>query len=320
MTGLLRIAPAMLLAAALFTPGCGGTGLGGDGIDGIDGSGYASGAIEGFGSIVVAGIHFDVSNASITVDGESAAEDDLRLGMVVLVEGLLENEAGGGVARSVSSADEVEGPVESIDLSGASFVALGQTVFTTEETVFDGTTLGTLERDQVVEVSGFRRADRSVLATRVELVEDIDTFEVTGQIEELDESEETFALAGLRVDYSDALLVAETREGLRNGMLVEVVGGTPLVGDILVADEIVALDEDGPAGDGDDLAMSGVITSVLSPTRFVVNRVQTVRIDEDETILEGGGLEAVAVDAVVDIAGYVADGELVAEIISFPDN
>ena len=59
---------ALASIATLFTfSGCGG---GGDmRMAGIEGTGFASGAITGFGSVIVNGITFNTNSATFTIDG-----------------------------------------------------------------------------------------------------------------------------------------------------------------------------------------------------------------------------------------------------------
>ncbi len=65
--------------------GCGG-GVDSGGTGGA--STYASGPINGFGSIVVNGVHFDDSTGSISDDdGNARNRSDLQLGMVVETRG-----------------------------------------------------------------------------------------------------------------------------------------------------------------------------------------------------------------------------------------
>ena len=76
---------AALLAVA-FVASCGG------GVDsggtGAPSTAFASGAISGFGSVIVAGVHFD-DRAAVVVDadGNARSRDDLRLGMTVDARG-----------------------------------------------------------------------------------------------------------------------------------------------------------------------------------------------------------------------------------------
>lgn len=155
-------------ALAAFGPlaGCGG------GV-GEGGTGYASGPITGFGSVIVNDIVFDDSSASVE-DGEGATRvrNDLRLGMVVEIDcGAI----AGGSARAtrVRFDSAVLGPVESVEADG--FVVLGQRVAVDETTVYDDAlalglaALAALPAGQVVEVYGLYDAGIGRFrATRVE--------------------------------------------------------------------------------------------------------------------------------------------------------
>ena len=331
---LIAIIPALVL-------GCGGSGSGdatgpagpgGAGLtpptdDGIDGSGVTTGPIRGFGSILVADVRFDVSGAVIRIDGDPATEADLRLGMFVTVEGDVDPSSGPGgrtgVAHEVSATDELEGPVESVDPAASRFVALGRTVVVDAETVFEGTSLAELEPDEDVVVSGFPRSDGSVLATRVELVEELDEVELTGRIRDLDEVDEIFELFGLTIDFEEAVLRTEDPDGdpvpavpLAEGQLVEVFGPEPEDG-LLLAEEVVVLLED-ELEEGEEWIGEGVITDVQAPDLVVLNDEDVVGIT-DETEFEDGDREDLEVDAVVLVFGFVKAGVVEADLVVFED-
>ena len=97
-------APLTLFAFCATLAGCGvsvstdGSVAGG----GIGGTGISSGPIDGFGSIFVNGIEFEIGSALIVVDGVDSAEADLRLGMVVRVCGSWEAD---GTGTAVSTGE-----------------------------------------------------------------------------------------------------------------------------------------------------------------------------------------------------------------------
>ncbi len=99
---------------------CGGGGGGSGGVTaGIDRGGIvtATGAITGFGSVHVNGVHYVTTGATITIDDNPGTESDLRVGQVVRIEGRIEQDGINGTATRVIFDDEVEGPVQSIDLA-----------------------------------------------------------------------------------------------------------------------------------------------------------------------------------------------------------
>ncbi len=106
---------------------------------GIDRGGItiAQGPITGFGSVIVNGVRYATSGASIIVDGASATEADLAIGQVVRVEGSVDANGTTGTATTIIFDDDVEGPVQSIDLATGRIVVLGQPVQTSAATSFD---------------------------------------------------------------------------------------------------------------------------------------------------------------------------------------
>src|SRR6187402_1214330 len=47
----------------------------------------AQGMVTGFGSVIVNGVHYDVKNADIDVDGDSQVESELGIGQIVRITG-----------------------------------------------------------------------------------------------------------------------------------------------------------------------------------------------------------------------------------------
>jgi hypothetical protein len=120
-TGILVLLSATL---ATFLAACSGGGGGdGDGIDtnpgGIDRGGItiAQGPISGFGSVIVGGVHYSTSGATITIDDQPGVESDLRVGQVVRLEGRLDASGTTGVATRITYNGDVEGPIQSIEES-----------------------------------------------------------------------------------------------------------------------------------------------------------------------------------------------------------
>lgn len=120
-------------ALALILAACGGGGGGGGdsvavsspptsggGGGGIGGSGQSttsSGTIDGFGSIFVNGVRFDTDDAEVIIDGEVRGEEVLRLGMVVLVSGEVDDDGVNGTAERVLYDNELTGPIARIEIN-----------------------------------------------------------------------------------------------------------------------------------------------------------------------------------------------------------
>jgi len=303
---------AVRVALVMLVASCGGGGNGG-----ISGTGIVYGPITGFGSVIVNGTEFDVTQAEITIEGVPAAEADLRLGMLVTVRGQVDRGTGLGTADSIDADTAIRGPVGAIDLTAQELTVLGQLVRTDASTNFENTTLASLIVGDVVEVNGLLDSDGAILATRIELEEDSEEFEIEGQIEDLDSAAETFSIGSLLVDYSSASIENAPPGGLENGLLVEAESSLAPVGNVLVAEEIEVRDGGVGGEDGEEASVEGLITSVLSSSRFVVNRGQVVRV-KASTEFEEGTASDIAVNARVEVEGVLdADSELVAKKIEF---
>lgn len=195
---------------ALTLPACGGGGVG-EGGTGF-GSAYSSGAITGFGSVIVNDIVFDDTVASVVDgDGVSRSRSDLHLGMTVEVDSGPIASSGGS---STASATQVRydsalvGPVASINLSGNSFVVLGQSVVVDEFTAFDAsltTRLGALSNGQLVEVYGvFDAALARFRATRVEPRSSASGYKLRGFVAQVDASAKTLRIGSAQFSWASA--------------------------------------------------------------------------------------------------------------------
>jgi hypothetical protein len=174
-----RTALFAMVGSVAHLAGCGG-GLDVAGISSGGTGSFTSGSISGLGSIIVNGIRYDDSSASVSGSVDSASA--LRPGMVVTVKGSPLTEAtsvGGlrtGTASSIVSASEWKGPVGTVGAS--SFTMLGLTVEIKPATLFDGEDLMPLSglaganpllADYFVEVYGFiDPVSGHLVATRVE--------------------------------------------------------------------------------------------------------------------------------------------------------
>ncbi|RMG29227.1 MAG: hypothetical protein D6721_06620, partial [Gammaproteobacteria bacterium] len=165
-------------AASLASCGGGGTvaGIGGTGITTV-------GTITGFGSIIVNGVHYDITSATIKKEGKSVNDKDpntaLREGMVVTVKGV-DYGNGTGSASEVSYRDELQGPVDAGSPASQGFSVMGIPISVDASTRFskcsdDGVPPVTgwdpstqLNAGDLVEVSGYPKPGGGIQATYVE--------------------------------------------------------------------------------------------------------------------------------------------------------
>jgi hypothetical protein len=320
----LRWIPAL---SALLALGCGSGGGGsgvGDGditVGGIDRGGktISVGPVTGFGSVIVNGVRYSTTGASITVDDQPGSESDLRVGQVVRVEGTLDAAGTTGTASSITFGDNVEGPVQAIDLAAARIVVVGQTVRIGPTTSFDDgiapRSIEGLALGDVVEVSGLVGADGVVAATRIERRSASTAVEVQGTTSAVDTAARRLRINLLVVDYSSAQVSNFPSGQPANGDLVEAHGVLNASGE-LVATRIerrsVSL-----SGTVDDSAeLEGLVTRFVSSADFDVagQRVTTTAV----TVYEGGSPGTLALDVKVEVeGGFDTAGRLIARKVQF---
>ncbi len=303
-----RIALPLVVALLWGCGGAGGSGIAAvtPGGGGIGGTGVvASGAINGFGSIYVNGVEFGTGEAEILVDGRSAGEDALRLGMVVLVSGTVAGDGASGTAMRVVFDNDVLGPVQTVvraeDGDSMLVTVLGVRVIVERTgTVFDGPGFGfdTLAAGDLVEVSGFPEADGRLRATRIEkkgaFVPGSSEVRLQGVVSGLAGS--SFTLGAFTVDASGADLSVLPGAVVSEGQGVAVRG--TLDGDAISASRVEPASAVSSALQVDEaLSVAGTITGFVSAADFRVNGIAVdgsaaVRWPEDLVLADGRVVEA----------------------------
>ncbi len=326
----LRYACSSLAACgfALLLAACGGGG-GGSVAGGIGGTGTpvtASGAVSGFGSVIVNGLEFAINNTgtAITVnDATNRTQADLRVGMVVTVEGSKFTDSSGNTtytANSITYRNNVIGPVQSTCVPGAavSLTVLGQPVRVDNQTNLDdgfacsGTPTG------VVEVSGFADANGTIRAT---LIRNTNagagsTLEVRGVAQNVDVVLKQFRINTLVVNYGQAEKKNfPANESALNGAYVEV-KGTLLPNSELNATK-VEVKTSGSGGAAQQAEAEGIINQFISSADFQVNgqRVTT----NSSTVYEPAGASAndLALNKRINVSGNLSAGVLTAARVRF---
>ncbi len=281
---------------------------------------FSHGTITGFGSVIVNGVRFDTSSAMITVDGNPGTEADLEVGQVVTVRGTLEDGVTTGSANSVDFDDVVEGPITAIDAMAGTLTVLGQFVLVDDaNTSFDDSinpaSLAGLIVGDIVEVTGFRLADGSISATRIELRAAGGEFEVTGIVSDV--SATTFEINSLVVDYSAAMLEDFPAGTIENGQLVEAKGNALGASGELLASQVEFKGDDLDVDDVDRVEVEGFITSFVSATD-VFNVEGFPVVTNAQTVFENGTSADLANNRKVEVEGNIDEfGVLVAEEIEF---
>ena len=318
------IAAIAAFLVALSVAACGGGGGGGGGSkqpDGIDRGGrtIASGPITGFGSVWVNGVEYSTTGATITVDDNPGTESDLRVGQFVRVEGTVAAGGTTGTATRVIYADEVEGPVQSVDVVNRRLVVVGQVVQTGVGTSFDSSIqpndVSGLAVGDRVEVSGAVNSAGVIEATRIERKAGGGAVEVKGLVSGLDAATKRFSINSQLVDYSAATLSDFPSGQPANGDLVEVKGSVD-AGSVLVATSVERESSSSPGSTDDRADYEGLITRYVSATDFDVagQRVTTTA----STTYQGGSAANLALDAYVEVEGrFDSTGRIVATKVEF---
>lgn len=317
-------ASALLAGSALLLSACGGGGavIGGVGTGGT--GAFSSGAISGFGSIIVNGVRYDDSAASVCDD--SAADDNpcgktngaLKLGMVVEVEGSdVATDASGqqtSNARSIVFRSEIKGPVAAIDTTAGTFTVLGQAVKVSAGTVFDtalSAGLSSLVPGDLVEVYGFVDANGVYAATRIEREDSASVYKIRGKLSALNATAKTFQIGAAVIDYG----AINFNFTLVNGQTIRVeLAPAPNALGQWVATRLNSATALGNAASAAaTVEVEGLITAFTSATRFEVNGLPV-----DATGVSGlpAGL---GVGAQVEVKGKLSSGVLLASKVQLED-
>ena len=194
---------------------CGG---GGDGFDLIAGVGtggtgsFSTGAIRGFGSIIVNNVRYDDTTAQVRADdGSALGNAQLRLGMVVDVDGSdITTDAVGlrrASASSIQVRSEILGPIQSVDMAAGTLTVLGQRVRTTAATVIDEGLpggLAGLSVGRAVVVYGLRDSADVCTASRIEGVANPASYRLRGPVRNVDTAAQRLRIGDATLFYGNA--------------------------------------------------------------------------------------------------------------------
>ncbi len=302
---LVRVA-ATLVAATLVA--CAGGGE--DGV-GSGGTGYASGSVTGFGSVIVEDVRYDDSAAAISVENDPAAprtgtSTDVRLGMQVEVSFDASERA-----QTIRVAPTVVGSLES--RSSTALVVAGQAVRLASDpqppAVLSGLSgLADLSVGDRLEVHGTRDASGTVVATRLERLDASSGSwtRVMGPITGLDASGRSFTLGGLTVQLASNASVLPAGAVLAEGQVVAVYADGAPAGGRLVARSVRVVSV--PPSDAAPWRIGGVVRSDDRATQRL--RVAQAEIDIASASYVNGSASDVAEGSRVRILGVASAGRL----------
>lgn len=277
-----------------------------------------TGAISGFGSVIVNGVHYESDAASVTREGRAATVGDLKVGDIVTIRAEYDKD---GVPRASAIEQDrlVQGPVEAVDVDAGTLTVAGQLIRVDAETIFDdsipGASLAGIQVGDRVEVNGFVSSTGEATATRIELADaNDDEIEITGPVDSIDTSAMTLVIGTQTVDYSDASLEGFGEAGPAVGDLVEVKGDSIDANGVLIATKVEKEDHGRDCEPGDESELEGLVTRFVSATDFDVNG-HPVTTDAG-TQFKGGTAADLALDIRIEVEGEVdANGIVVADEI-----
>lgn len=305
-------AMAAVLAVVLAATGCGG----GVGSGGTGTGSFAQGAIAGFGSVIVNGVRFDDSAASVIDDDDAArSSSDLKLGMMVEIDaGPIATGTSGKAATAsrIRYGSEVLGPVTRVDTTTNRFTLLGQTVQVGVDTVFDeriGGGLSGLAAGNIVEVFGqYDPAAGLYRATRVESRSGVTAWRLRGVVDALDNSARTLRIGSATIAWGSATSIPADL-GVGRVVRIQLSVSTDSAGRYVALTFGTALRT---PPDRPDATLEGVVTSFSSTRSFGVNG-QTV---DASTASFPDGTSALKLGARVTVSGRVEAGTIIATTVS----
>ncbi len=284
---------------------------------------YAQGVVSGFGSVIVGGVRYDDSKATVVdADGSALPMTKLGLGSMVTVDaGAVDRSGNTAVASRFHLSDEVLGKVASVDTAAQTMVVLGQTITVNASTVFDSSIATGLTQalvGTVLEVHGTAGTTAGqITATRVESATAATSYHLRGTVAALDTTAKTFTMGAATISYA-GLAAADVPSTLANGVIVRaklntVQSGSSWVATALRGDKRVP----GSTGTGStDTHIEGAITVFTSSAAFEIGGV---KVDASAATFPDG-TTGIALGARVEVTGTTnASGTLVATQVELDD-
>jgi len=291
----------------------------GGGTSGTGGSGVTStGTITAFGSVFVNGVEFSTSGATIVRDGNPATESNLRVGMVVTVNG--SRSGSSGSATRIEVDDAVKGFVEA-KVDPNHWTVMGQTVLVDDRTRFENNAQPGV--GEFAEVHGLVVADGTISGGFIEKKNaPFPAFEVKGFVKKHSDASKTFDIGALTVNYSNATIndMPNPATTSWNGLLVEAKGstctGTAPVCGTLTASKV---EPNGPQmQEADEFEIEGFVTSLTSTSDFVVGNQRVVTTGS--TRFEGGVAADIVIGVKLEVEGVLSGGILTASKVEFRES
>ena len=260
----------MLTLAIAVWAGCDGGGGGDDadndgGVSGVTAvTDVSRGAIDGIASITMNSKTYQADDSTPVEGDDNPSFSDLQEGMVVMVEGGIDDDTGLLTATNIKVEESVKGPVTQAMTASAPLMTLHQTILITAQTIVDDNITSrdpaNLAVNDLVEVHGNVLVGGVIEATFIEAKQpaDLENWKVRGVIDSV--GADSFTIGSLTVDTSAADLT-DLPGGPQVGQFVEVkadpdsLTGTTLAANKVETDELEVEDDI-------ELEVEGFVTSV----------------------------------------------------------
>jgi hypothetical protein len=299
----------------LIAGGCGGTDLAGVGSGGTGqmASTFSTGPISGFGSVIVNGVRYDDSAASVVDDsGAARSLGQLSIGMVVEVEGTSNEVTGLGTARLIRVVSELNGPVDAIDTANGTMTVLGVSVRIQPATVWDDTRgLNSISVGDQVEMYGFYdTATTAFRASRVDrrAVSDAQAFKLRGPVSGLSTAARSFRVGGLTIEYGSAASLPPT---VTDGTLVRMTGTrVPSAG--VWRPDLIATATTEFVSEVSTARLDGTISDVQTVARFTL---ADLKVNAGGAVFTGGTAASLRNGVRVRVVGAVSGRNVLARSV-----
>jgi Domain of unknown function (DUF5666) len=282
------------------------------------------GTITGFGSVIVNGIRFDDSGATITVNDLAATTDQLMIGMVVEVEGSAQacpnSDVGvcDGVASRIRFRNNLEGPITTINRLTNTLQVMGRDITVDDSTVYAGTTAADLDGLNVgdmVSVSGLPEQTR----LRARLIQRTGSFQsgatpimLHGVVAQVDMGLGTCKVDGVTVRFQGLPASDLPAGGLANGQYIQA-QGKGFENGVMAADRI-QLRERISYPDASTVELEGFVSNFVSVADFSVGGQ---RVDASSALFRNGVPTDLKDGIKVEVEGLMAGTLLVAKKVIF---
>ena len=306
-----RIAASAAVTAAAVLAACGGGGSSG----GIGGTGnnpdVAVGTITQFGSVWVNGVRYDSSDATIRIDDNPGVESDLRIGMVVRVDGSIS----GARAGEITVDGAVKGFVEQV-IDANRMIVMGQLIQIDNTTRFENNVRPVAGNR--VDVHGLVAGDGVISAGYIERRTTAPTppFAVKGVVKNQSSAAQTFQVGTLTVVYAGAT-IGDMPGGSWNGLEVEVKGSGCAAAPVCGTLTATQVEPNGVDVSGAEKAEVEGVVSAVAAGGFTLGGVQVTT--SATTRYEGGLAADLLVGSKVEVEGPVSGGTIAATKVSFRD-